>query len=279
MTRTLMAAVVLVAGIASLAAGAQTKVAFEVASIKENRSGQIYERFFYQYPASGRVVVINNTAKMIIRTAYGLPDYRLSGGPSWLDETRFDVQAKAAGPVTSAQLLQMLRSLLEDRFKLVMKEEQREGPVLALLPVTPGRLGPNVSPATADDRRMYPVGLRSPVETQGSAATMQDLAAFLSNRMGRHVVDKTGVTGIYNFTIKTGGDGARARGPVPPPEALRELNDQLPALTTALREQLGLRLESQRGVVPFYVIERVAKPDVEGVSTTAEPVTAEPPAR
>jgi len=209
---------------------------------------------------------------MIIRTAYGLPEYRLSGGPGWLDETRFDIQAKAAGPATAEQLMQMLRTLLQDRFKLTLKQEQREGAVLALVPVTPGKLGANVSPATADDRRMFPVGMRAPGETQGSAATMGDLAAFLSNRMGRHVVDRTGVTGIYNFTIKTEARGASGRGPVPPPEALRALNDQLPEMTTALQEQLGLRLESQRGVVPFYVIERVEKPDVDGVSTTAEPV-------
>jgi len=266
------AAVVLVAATASLFAGAQAPAAFEVASIKENRSGQIFETFFYRYPASGSVIVINNSAKMIIRTAYGLPEYRLSGGPGWLDETRFDIQAKAAGPATAEQLMQMLRTLLQDRFKLTLKQEQREGAVLALVPVTPGKLGANVSPATADDRRMFPVGMSAPGETQGSAATMGDLAAFLSNRMGRHVVDRTGVTGIYNFTIKTEARGAPGRGPVPPPEALRALNDQLPEMTTALQEQLGLRLESQRGVVPFYVIERVEKPDVDGVSTTAEPV-------
>ena len=141
MTRKLTAAaILLVAGIASLPAGAQTKAAFEVASIKENRSGQIFETFFYRYPASGRVIVINNSAKMIIRTAYGLPEYRLTGGPKWLDDTRFDIQAKAVGPATNDQLMQMLRTLLEDRFKLLLKEDRREGAVLALVPVTPGRL-------------------------------------------------------------------------------------------------------------------------------------------
>jgi uncharacterized protein (TIGR03435 family) len=259
---------------------AQGRPTLEVASIKENRSGR-FETFFYRYPSSGRVVAINHWGRLLVQIAHNLRDYQAVGGPKWMDDVRFDIEAKASGPASNAQMMQMLQALLEDKFKLVLHREDRPGTVLALVQATPGKLGPNITPAKPEDARMYPIGLRAPGQgTQGSAATMADLADHLSTAMGRYVVDRTGVTGIYNFTVlSAGAPGLTRLPPGLPADKAPGTRDDFPSLTTALQEQLGLRLVTQQGTVPTYVIDRAERPDVDGYSSTAAPVAVEGPGR
>src|SRR5256885_3497672 len=91
--------------------------AFEVATVKPNKSGEKREsvRFF---PPSGRVVVVNTSLRSLIRSAYQLQDYQIVGGPAWLDAERFDIPANAEGNPPPRQKWLMMRSLLKDRFKL-----------------------------------------------------------------------------------------------------------------------------------------------------------------
>lgn len=255
-----MRAVVLLI-VPSIALAAAQRASFEVASIKENHSGEIRTTQF-PYP-NGTLVIENNTVRQLIRSAYGVWDYQITGLPAWADERHYDITAKAAGPATRQQLMAMLQRLLEDRFALSLRRESREQPIFALLRVTPGKLGRGLSPASAEDER----GRLSPIRgvpgggMTGQAATMADLANVLSNQQERLVVDKTGLTGKYNFTIE--GDAAAGPDrPVPPQEALRALRDRA-WIATALREQLGLRLEAQRGPVEVLVIERVHPDAVE----------------
>lgn len=247
---------------------ASQRLTFEVASIKENRSGTV-ESFAYPYAATGRLRLVNQTTRQIIRQAYDVRNYQLVGGPDWLDRVRYDIEAKAANPVTRQQLMQMLQSLLEDAFKVVVQRRTRDGGILALRQATTGKLGPNITAATPADARLNPVGAQ-PDGLRGSAATMADLAAVLSNLQGTHVVDQTGLAGIFNFTV-TFGTQERMRPPGVPADALPPPRQDLPALPTALIEQLGLRLESARGAIPILIIERAQQPMVDGYSTTADP--------
>jgi uncharacterized protein (TIGR03435 family) len=208
----------------------------------------------------------------MIRQAYDLREYQVSGGPNWLDRVRYDIEAKARGPVTRGQLMRMLRSLLEDKFRLVARQQMREGAILVLRQATPGRLGPNLLPATPQDARLNPVGAQAS-GLRGSAATMTDLAAALSSLQGRLVLDKTGLTDIYNFTVTYSAE--RKLPPGVPADALPPQRQELPALPTALREQLGLQLESGRGPIPALIIESARQPDVDGYSSTASPIQEE----
>jgi uncharacterized protein (TIGR03435 family) len=260
------------------AAGAQAdraRLTFEVAAIRENRSGRV-ESFAYPYASAGRLVLVNHTARQMIRQAYDLREYQVSGGPGWLDRVRYDIEAKAAGPVTRAQLMRMLQSLLEDKFRLVARHEVREEGVLMLRLTTPGSASPRLIAATPQDARLNPVGAQ-PDGLRGSAATMADLAAVLSNLQGRLVIDQTGLTGMYNFAVTFAAE--RRLPPGVPADALPPQRQDLPALPTALREQLGLQLEASRGPVPTLVVESAQQPDVDGYSSTAAPVQSDPPSK
>lgn len=251
----------------------RNRATFEVASIKENRSGQV-ESFAYPYANTGRLLLVNHTALQMIRQAYDLREYQVSGGPNWLDRVRYDIEGKAAGPVTREQLMRMLRSLLEDQFRLVARQETREGAILVLRQTKPENVSPNLSPATPQDARLNPVGAQAD-GLRGSAATMDDLATALSNLQGRLVVNQTGLTGIYNFTVVYASE--RRLPPGVPADAVPPLRRDLPTLPTALREQLGLQLESSRGSIPMLVVENAQQPDVDGYSTTASPTQNAPP--
>jgi uncharacterized protein (TIGR03435 family) len=234
---------------------------FEVASIRENKSGDA--RTSSQPQPNGTLVIENHSVRQMIRQAYGVWDYQIDGGPNWLDRLRYDITAKASGPATRAQLMAMLQTLLEDRFKLSYRRETRQLPVYALVQATPGRRGPNLTVAKPEDAqgRLAPIRGAGPNQTEGKGATLADLASHLSNVLGRIVVDRTGLTGIYNFTWLSSGDRNRIP-PGIPIEALPPRRDDLPSLTTAINEQLGLRLESERGPVEILVIEGAEPPSV-----------------
>ena len=249
---------------------------FDVASIKENRSGRI-ESFAYPYANTGRLVLVNHTTRQMIRQAYDLREYQVIGGPDWPDRSRYDIEAKATNPVTRQQLMRMLQSLLADEFKLVARQETREGPILVLREATPGKPGPGLLPATPQDARLNPVGAQPGEGLRGSAATMAHLAATLSTIQGRLVVDKTGLTGIYNFTVTYAGTTERRIPPGVPADALPPPRQDLPTLPTALREQLGLLLEAARGAIPMLLVESARQPTVNGYSSSAEPLQNEPP--
>ena len=273
-TRRCVAIVAMGTALACVTATAQVKPreTFEVASIKENNSGTV-ESFAYPYADTGRLRLVNHTANQMIRQAFGVRDYQVTGGPGWLDTVRFDIEAKALGPATRSGLMSMLRSLLEDAFKLKTRMDSREGAVLHLVLAKPGQLGPNVTSATPQDARLNPVGAQAS-GLRGSAATMADIAATLSNLQERLVVDKTDMSGIYNFTMTYRQE--RRAPPGVPADALPPVREDLPELSTALREQLGLRLEAARGQIPVIVIEGVERPSVDGYSSTADPLPGTP---
>jgi uncharacterized protein (TIGR03435 family) len=230
-------------------------VAFDVASIKPNNTVSGEGR---SEPVGGTVritpgMVVGRraTARRIIQVAYRLTDYQVSGGPAWLDSETFDLDAKAE-TADKNQLRQMLQTLLSERFKLVVHRGTREMSVYAM---TVGKKGPGPNLHELKEAQAAPpmseakpefgnsrVGLGGPTVIF-TGGTMQDLAIALSGptyNLGRPVVDKTGLQGMYYGYLHWVDD-----------------NDVVPAL----QEELGLKLESQKAAVEILVIDSIAKPD------------------
>ncbi len=250
-----------------------TAPAFEVASIKLNRSGDQRARF--QMPPGGRINATNITLKQLIIFAYQIKDTQLAGAPGWIDSDRYDISAKAEGPASPDQLQLMMQTLLADRFKLSLRHEMKEMPMYALVVANDG---PKLHEAKDADVDVQPGGAR-PAGPDGprpknrsmrmgrgqlsaQSARVSMLADLLSSELGRVVVDKTGLTGLYDFELKWTPEvsqnqmfkGPDAVGSAPAPDTSG------PTIFTALQEQLGLKLEAQKGPVEVFVIDHVEKP-------------------
>jgi uncharacterized protein (TIGR03435 family) len=149
----------------------------------------------------------------------------------------------------------MLQSLLADRFKLVFHKETREEQIYDLV-VDKG--GSKLKVAV-DTVKGSPQGLRAGRgEVTGMAAPMQQLSNFLSEQLGRSVIDKTDLDGKYDFTLKWMPDPL-ASGGSSGPDAI-PLDPSAPSLTAAVQEQLGLKLQPTKGPVEILVIDHVEKP-------------------
>jgi uncharacterized protein (TIGR03435 family) len=248
-------------GVVALAAQSP-KPAFEVASIKKNVS-----RSFPVGPEArpgGAFVSTNVALERVMRFAYDLPDYRIAGGPDWVRTETFDIEARAGRDVPPAELRQMLQALLEDRFQLVARREQREMSLYALLLRNDRQRGPNLreSPAgcaepggrgqTMEERRTPNGG----VSTRRGCVPMAALAASLSSALQSPVDDRTALTGRWDYELSFTGERRRGTSPA----AAAQDPNEAPALLTAVEEQLGLRLESRRGPVDVLVIESAARP-------------------
>src|ERR1700691_71762 len=264
--------------------------AFDVASIKPNKGGMgIMIRM-----EKGRFVANNITVKFLLQEAYHVKDSQISGAPGWTDTEHYDIEAKLddsspdAGPKLSpdqqgVQTRLMLQSLLADRFKLTLHHETKELPIYALV-VT--KTGPKLhesahEPAAAPDDAAPPVPLapngpqpRHSVRMMGrgdlsiNAENLDMCAEVLSRQLGLLVVNKTGLKGDYDFALKWtpdesqgqmfggpgGGPGGPPRDAAPPPDASG------PSIFAALQEQLGLKLESQKGPVDTLAIDHNERP-------------------
>jgi uncharacterized protein (TIGR03435 family) len=261
------------------------RLAFEVASIKPNNSGD--GRVMVGGSPGGRFNAVNVTPRMLLRLAYQVEDFQIDGGPKWLDSDHFDVVAKAPdgvaiGPAVPGSgpgpMQLMLQSLLADRFKLTLHRETRELPVYALVPArSDGKLGPRLTPSAVDcaatgGRRGGPppaapqpgarpsCGLRiGPGNFSGGGVSMAQLTQVLAQRVGRVVVDKTGLAGGYDVDLDFTPD-QMPPGPPPPGVQLPRIDPNGPSIFTALQEQLGLKLESTKGPVDVLVIDHVEPP-------------------
>ncbi|HYL39521.1 MAG TPA: TIGR03435 family protein [Bryobacteraceae bacterium] len=243
---------------------AQPKKGFEVATIKPNAEKD--NRFMMPGgPQGGTYKATGVTLKMLIMYAYGVrAAFQVAGGPSWIGTERWDIQAKVAGetPVTRDQFLQMLRDLLEDRFQLKARRESKEMPVYELVVA---KNGPKLTPHTGgapkpEDRIRIRYG-----SLQFRQGTPAGLAFQLSVQLGRTVIDKTGLTGEYDFNLEwapePGQGGLEGIGLPPDPNLpLAPADPNRASIFIAIQEQLGLHLESQKGPVEMVVIDSVEKP-------------------
>jgi uncharacterized protein (TIGR03435 family) len=197
--------------------------------------------------------------KLLVAAAYDLNPREISGGPAWVDADHFDILAITPGDVrpTHDEQMTMLRTLLSDRFKLTFHREQK---VFSIYQLELASSGPKIKPSTAppDDppaliSTVYPQKITLPARN----ATMSDLTSLLQRAvLDRPVVNKTGLSGRYDFDLTWAPDETQFGGEVP----IAPSDGPSPPLFTAMQEQLGLRLEATRGPVDALVIDTAERP-------------------
>jgi uncharacterized protein (TIGR03435 family) len=185
----------------------------------------------------GTIRITNLPLAAVIRVAYGVKNYQFSG-PAWLNDVRYDVDAKTPEGYTRQQLRPLLRTLLADRFKLAVHHESKDVAGYALVVAKSGQKFHE-----ADRARDYFTSRPGLISCR--SATMQDLAGALAGRLGRPVEDKTGLAAAYDLKLEWTPD--------------ENASDVLPTLFTALQEQLGLRLETQKVSVDVVIVDHIEK--------------------
>jgi uncharacterized protein (TIGR03435 family) len=226
-------------------------LAFEVATIKPNGSGGGGSS---TDSTNGLLRITNQTLRNFIQYAYNVRDFQISGGPSWMGSDRYDIAAKPESPAHDQQIKQMLQTLLSDRFQLRFHRETREGAGFALVV---GKNGPRLQPARESNSSGITSGRNSStglLTLSGKRASLDEIAANLAARLERPVFNKTGLAGKFDFELSWVQDLTPSGAGVPSPSASG------PSLVTAVQEQLGLRLESQKGPVDILVIDQVSRP-------------------
>jgi uncharacterized protein (TIGR03435 family) len=273
---------------------------FEVASVKVNKTGPAMMSM-RTLPTSFNIT--NLPLRLLITQAYRVSNYQLVGAPGWIDSERFDIVAKAPEGSRPDQTPLMLRGLLADRFKLKVHGETRETQIYALTVArSDGRLGPKLSKSTDDcekilaERRAAAAAARAggagpipftppgpnekPVCTMNMRPTpmpngpplmnlraggqpLQLLVSQISSMLNKRVVDRTGLTGLYDFELQFSMQSALTTGALTtaPPGGTTPAApiDDGPTIFDAVRE-LGLKLESDRGPVEHLVIDSVERP-------------------
>jgi uncharacterized protein (TIGR03435 family) len=253
--------------------------AFEVASVKPNRSGDLL--IGIDLPGTDRFTATNVALRELIRVAYDLPNARLVGGPDWIRTERFDIVAKSAeslprwtpsGPPMTVLL--MLRTLLADRFGLVVHQETRDLPIYALTIARDDRkFGPELRPSTLDCSAVTgppppgatpnqpACGMRiGPGQMVLGGVPMSQLATVLSPFAQRVVIDRTGLGGTFDLRLSWIPEKVPQGEPPPGAPQLPPVDPNGPSLFAALQEQLGLKLESQRAPLEVLVIDDVERP-------------------
>ncbi len=233
----------------------QSPSAFEVASIKPSAPGGHGVQI--QITPGGRFVAKNVNLKFLIQYAYGVKEFQITGGPAWLSSEGFDVVAKPEGgerTVNRTDLQQMVQALLADRFKLTFHRETKELPVYTLV-VAKGGSKLQASSAQHGQMRMG----RGQISAQ--KVSISELAGNLGNQLGRNVIDRTALTGEFDFELKWTPDETQSFGPKgPPPEGAPPVDPNSPSIFTAVQEQLGLKLEGDKGPVDILIVDTAGKP-------------------
>jgi len=235
---------------------------FEVASIKKHLpdpSGRMFVSIGSPVGDVSRWAATNVTTRILIDIAYGLKDFQLKGEPSWTDSERFDVDAKVDDAMVPKmqklteeqqrkQMALMLRPLLADRFKLQVSHSQKDVPAFALV-VAKG--GSKLKGAPPTDPKIN-TGYSVRADPSGTVVKMDGkpisvLTGLLSGMLRRPVLDQTGLTGTYAFTLQfSESDSPPENGP--------------PSIYTALEEQLGLRLDNTKAPVDIVTVDHIEEP-------------------
>jgi uncharacterized protein (TIGR03435 family) len=255
---------------AACAAWGQSAASFEVASVKQATPEQAQARRRATVGAD-RIEFHNVTLWYCLSFAYGMKSYQMFG-PDWLRKERYEVMAKAPAGARREDLPKMLQTLLAERFKLKLHQETREIPANVL---TVGRDGPKLkdaAPESGDGQGGAQVGMSA--SENGSerldvkGGTISTLVNTLTGLLGRPVVDKTGLTGRYDFILEFSRSetaGPNATGgyneppPLPPPPPGAE-----PGVSVySSIQQLGLRLVGQKLPMPVLVIDSAERVPIE----------------
>jgi len=261
---------------------------YEVASVKPNKSGgNVIMR-----TADDGLTVTNFPLQRIIQTAFGIPEYLISGAPEWINSENYDIDAKMGAATADAlkklsiedrrlARQRMLQALLVDRFKLTFRRDSKELPVYWLASAKngyklheakPGDTYANGIPVPAGRSGVGMMMLNGGDRTQtltAQAVPIANLERSLAVSLGRPVLDKTALAGLYDFTLTYALDPGQLQGlsggapSTPTPNGQPPLSAPDPAapnILAAVQEQLGLKLESGKGPVEIIVIDRVERP-------------------
>jgi uncharacterized protein (TIGR03435 family) len=224
----------------------------------------------------GTSIMVNVRVQQFITSAAPVPVREVIGLPEWATTERYDVTAKPPAGSTPQQRSEMWRTLFAERMKLVAHVEERERDTFALvLARSDGRLGPQLKPSTLDCSPKPPGTPPAPPPPPPASendylnfcggrfgngmivvgsTTMDRLVLSLAGPAGRQVFDRTGLKGNYALTLKH----SPPRTPGTSPDA--PLPDDVPDFFTALQEQLGLKLQPEKSLVPVFVIDRIERP-------------------
>jgi uncharacterized protein (TIGR03435 family) len=245
-----VAPVIFLVGTSSAEQSNGPQPSFEVASVKPNVSGSSSYRTSISH--TGRFVGTNLTVKALIQLAYRVQQYQIIGGPHWLATDHYDIEAKVDVKVTPEQIADMVRSLLADRFMLKLHHDIRELPIYALVIVKSGsKLTANTSGSDNHSSSTLRGKMRArnvPIET---------LVTLLSSQLDRVVVDRTGLTGNFDWQLEWSPEASRAGIP---PETTATADSTGPSIFTAIQEQLGLRLEGTKAPANALTIDAVERP-------------------
>jgi len=232
--------------------------AFDVATIHPAEPNAKAARYILMQ-GTHRFVEKYYTLKLLIAAAYDLSPRIIYGGPSWVDSDHYDILAITPGELrpTHEEQMRMLRNLLSDRFKLTFHREQK---IFSIYQLELASDGPKLKPSTAPPEdppafisTVYPEHIFLPARN----ATMDDLTSLLQRAvLDRPVLNKTGLSGRYDFDLTWAPDETEFVGEVP----VAPTDAPSPPLFTAMQEQLGLRLEATRGPVDALVIDIAQKP-------------------
>jgi uncharacterized protein (TIGR03435 family) len=237
--------------LAALAANA-APAAFEVASVRPNQAGSAggegHTREKIEHSPIG-LTMTNVTLSSCIKWAYGVRDFQISGAPGWFGTERYDINAKAPGPVSEDELKAMLQALLAERFRLAVRFEKKELPVYAL---AVARNGPKLHRAAGDTPATMLLTGGGLVFQSVSMADFADRLANRPLRVDRPVVDKTGLNGSWDFTLKFADNAAELKSSL---EGMEKGDPGGPSLFTVIQEQLGLRLEPAKSSIDALMVE------------------------
>jgi uncharacterized protein (TIGR03435 family) len=224
---------------------------FDVASVK--MGGPVQGDLIYINTgkiAHGVVTLENATLSDCLKFAYSLTTDAQLAGPDWINQkdVRFGITAKAAPETPEGELKEMLQTLLKERFKLTLHEEQR---AMTHYELVVGKNGPKLKESTvgAEDAR----GAARLDGISSNRMSMNKLATLLSRMTRMPVIDQTGLSGYYQFDLKYADEVSKA-----PPE-----NQAGPSIFTAVQQQLGLKLASKKGPIEVLVIDHAEKVPVE----------------
>lgn len=246
---------------------------FEVASVRVSKPGEAGALQL----TPGRFRASNLTLLQMILFTYNIRSFQVSGDRAgWIESSRYDIDAKAESASGEEQTLLMLRTLLEDRFRLRVHRETKEGPVYVL---TIGKNGIRMQPASCvppvpeqkdpgecGEMHGHADGLNQILEGKGVRIANsshsepgleirdQSLVRELSIALGRTVIDRTGLTGTFDMRLTWARDQGAVRTQITAADAIA------PSIFTAVQEQLGLKLESAQGPVEYLMIDHAERP-------------------
>jgi uncharacterized protein (TIGR03435 family) len=238
-----------IAWLACAAFGQEQPTTFDVATIKPSKATGGMNNLRDPVQATWT----NMPLAVLIRSAYHLQPDQLVVGSSWISSDRWDIIAKSEKPATREQQDKMLQPILADRFKLKVHWQTRTLPQYELVV---GRGGPKLHKVQEGDPDARPASTRigkGLIDAHGIASA--EFAGWLRSELGRPVVDRTGLTGKYDFKLQWEADESQPNsgGDAPPPDATG------PSIFAAIR-QLGLKLNAIKGQVEVLVIDHAEKP-------------------